>query len=92
MRSAGRHVTPYDLRNKPGRAKPLFAPANTALPTLIAEGNPSAALQADAELSVELTSVTQAWPSLSPGIRGAVMARFVRPLRAGRHARPRHCR
>jgi uncharacterized metal-binding protein len=87
MRSAGRRVTPCDLRGKPGRGKPLFDAVNTALPTLITEGNPSAALQAETELSVELTSVTQAWPSLSPGIRGAVMA-LIRAASKGRPTRP----
>ncbi|HVU88990.1 MAG TPA: hypothetical protein VHD36_16820 [Pirellulales bacterium] len=86
-RSAGRRVTPCDLRSKAGPAKPLFASGNTALPTLVAEGNPAAALQADTELSVELTSVTQAWPSLSPGIRGAVMA-LIRAASKGRPTRP----
>jgi hypothetical protein len=54
------------------------------LPTLVSEtGAPTSAAAGD-ELSIELTSVTQAWPSLSPGIRGAVMAL----IRAASTARP----
>ena len=89
-RSPARRVTPCDLGKKSGRATSLFDQGNTSLPTLVAEATSPQAAQADTELSVELTSVTQAWPSLSPGIRGAVMALSALPLRPGRHARSRH--
>jgi hypothetical protein len=86
-RSSARRVAPCDLRSGPGRAKPLFEQGNTSLPTLIAEAGAAAGEKADTELSVELTSVTQAWPSLSPGIRGAVMA-LIRAASTARPTRP----
>ncbi len=86
-RAPARRVTPCDLGKKSGRATSLFDQGNAALPTLVAEGTSPQAAQAETELSVELTSVTQAWPSLSPGIRGAVMA-LIRAASTARPTRP----
>jgi hypothetical protein len=61
------------------------------LPTLIAEEAPAAG-SPDAGLATELTSVTQAWPTLSPGIRGAVMALIraaTTPRKGGPSPQPR---
>ena len=83
-RSSARRVSPCPLGIDSRPSKGLFERGNSSLPTLVAEGGPSPSPLADNELSAELTSVTQAWPSLSPGIRGAVMAL----IRAASTARP----
>jgi len=88
-RTPVRRVTPCPLGGETdANAAPLFDRRRSTLPTLVTEPGPATpALAADSELSVELTSVTQAWPSLSPGIRGAVMA-LIRAASTGRPARP----
>jgi hypothetical protein len=71
---------------------PLFDGNSSNLPTLIAEETPAAGAP-DTGLATELTSVTQAWPTLSPGIRGAVMALIraaTTPRRGGPSSPPRH--
>jgi len=54
-------------------ANAMFDTNSSRLPTLLAEETPAVGVT-DATLATELTSVTQAWSTLSPGIRGAVMA------------------
>jgi hypothetical protein len=83
-RSPARRVSPspVDLDARP--SKGLFDHGCSALPALVTENGHLQSGLADTELSVELTSVTQAWPSLSPGIRGAVMAL----IRAASTSRP----
>lgn len=69
----------------------LFERRSSNLPTLVAEEAPAVATP-DATLATELTSVTQAWPTLSPGIRGAVMALIraaTNPRRGGPTPSPR---
>jgi hypothetical protein len=68
-------------------ATALFERGTSPLPSLVTEvASPTSTTSGD-ELSVELTSVTQAWPSLSPGIRGAVMA-LIRAASTARPIRP----
>lgn len=84
-RSSVRRVAPCSLTGD-AEVGPLGR-GSSALPSLIADSGPMTSLQGDTDLSVELTSVTQAWPSLSPGIRGAVMA-LIRAASTGRPPRP----
>jgi len=86
-RAGRRPVTACDL-NCGARAGSLFdQKGDAAVPALVTENTTPLAAQTDAELSVQLTSVTQAWPSLSPGIRGAVMA-LIRAASTARQTRP----
>ncbi len=86
-RAGRRAVTACDL-NRGAQAGSLFAQqGDAAVPALVTENLTPLAAQTDAELSVQLTSVTQAWPSLSPGIRGAVMA-LIRAASTARPTRP----
>jgi len=85
-RGKSRRVSACALDND-ASATTLFDRGASALPALVTEsGAPTSAAPAD-ELSLELTSVTQAWPSLSPGIRGAVMA-LIRAASTARPTRP----
>jgi hypothetical protein len=86
----GARAVPTKPAVTPARA-PLFDSKPSNLPTLIAEEAPAAGAS-DTALTTELISVTQAWPSLSPGIRGAVMALIraaTTPRRGGPSTPPR---
>ncbi|MBI2826941.1 MAG: hypothetical protein HYX69_19880 [Planctomycetia bacterium] len=73
-RAGVRRALPCALKPADGAPGPLAQRHDAALPTVIAEQESSGDRTADAELSAEITSVTQAWRTLSPGIRGAIMA------------------
>jgi hypothetical protein len=84
-RTPVRRATPCSLdADETASTASFFDPHPPLGSPLIAESAPAVSLAGEADLSVELTSVTQAWPSLSPGIRGAVMAL----IRAASKARP----
>lgn len=90
-RPAARRAVPCPLdvaSNAQGESSALLDRRASSLPTVVADPTPASAQTGDdTELSAELTSVTQAWPTLSPGIRGAVMA-LIRAASTGRSPRP----
>ncbi len=84
-RTPVRRATPCSLdADELSSTASFFDPRPSLGAPLVTETGPAMAFAGEADLSVELTSVTQAWPSLSPGIRGAVMAL----IRAASKARP----
>ena len=86
-RPSMRRVTPCALDGNDVLPASFFECRGSPLPPVVTENESASSGSEGTALSAELTSVTQAWPSLSPGIRGAIMA-LIRAATIVRPPRP----